>query len=99
GGMHGVAEGIEDRGHFLIHIRFVTPDVAHGQHNELRKGTGAVDSDTGGKGAQVAASSEAVAAASAGDVPLAADDVARMEVVHIRADFDDLADELMSDHH
>ena len=49
--------------------------------------------------AQVAAAGHAVAAASADDVPLAADEVARAEVVHVRADLDDLADELVPDHH
>src|SRR5262249_8538197 len=97
--MDGIAERIEDCGHFLVHIRFVTPDVAHGQYNVLCEGTGAVDTKARGECAQVAASSEAVATASAGDVSLAADDVAGMEVVHVRANLDDLPDKLMSDHH
>ena len=42
---------------------------------------------------------EAIAAAAADDVPLAADHIAGKKVGHIRADFDDLADELMPDDH
>ena len=49
-------------------------------------------------GAQVPPPGHAVAAAAADDVPLAADDVARVEVAHVRADLDDLADELVPDH-
>src|SRR5690242_6877191 len=45
------------------------------------------------------AAGEAVAAAPAGDVAFAADDVAGMEVVDVRADLDYLADELVPDHH
>ena len=47
----------------------------------------------------MAAAGEAVATAAAGDVAFAADDVAGMEVVDVRADGDDLADKLMADHH
>src|ERR1700760_4367454 len=47
----------------------------------------------------MAPSGEAVAAAPAGDVSLAAYDVAGMKVVHIRADFHNFADKLMADHH
>src|SRR3569833_1719895 len=47
----------------------------------------------------MAASSEAVAAASADDVALATDDVAGEEVVDVGADGDDFADELMADGH
>ena len=41
----------------------------------------------------------AVAAAPAHDVPLAADEVADLEAADVRADLDDLADELVPDHH
>ena len=42
---------------------------------------------------------KAVAAAPAGHVSFAADNVAGMEVVHVRADFDNLSNEFMPDHH
>jgi hypothetical protein len=42
---------------------------------------------------------EAVAAATADDVPFAADDVAGAEVLHIGPDFDDASDEFVADYH
>ena len=48
-------------------------------------------------GAQVAPARQAVAAQPAGDVALAADDVAGLDVVDVGADLDDLADELVAD--
>ena len=47
---------------------------------------------------QMPSSGHAVATAPTDDVSLAADDVARMEVAHVRPDVDDLADELVPDH-
>src|SRR5262249_59904296 len=47
--------------------------------------------------AQVAPARQAVPAMAADDVPLAGNDVAFVEVVHVRADLDDAADELMAD--
>ncbi len=47
--------------------------------------------------AEVALPGHAVPAAAAGDVALAAHEVARVEVGHVAADLDDLADELMAD--
>ena len=49
--------------------------------------------------AQVPPAGQAVAAAAADDVPLAADDLAGVEVVDVRADLDDPADELVADDH
>ena len=43
--VHGVAEGIEDGGDFLIDMRLVPPDVAHRQHDIFGEGAGAVDAD------------------------------------------------------
>src|SRR5580704_8788363 len=42
---------------------------------------------------------ETVAAASACDMPLATHDVARIEVVYVRSDLDNLSDKLMPDGH
>src|SRR6201997_1823193 len=77
----------------------VTPDVGHGQRDQFCEGSRAVDSDAGCVGAEMAAAGEAVAAASANDMALAADDIARVEVVYVGTDLDDLADELMADGH
>ena len=97
--VHGVAVGIEDRGDVQVDAGRVLPDVRHGQRDELGERPRAVDADALRVRAQVAAARHAVAAAAAHEVPLAADDVARREVVHVRADLDDLARELMADDH
>ena len=83
--VHGVAEGIEDRGDVEVDARRVLPDVRHRQRDALGERAGAVDADALGVGAEVPAARHAVAAAAAHEVPLAADDVARREVVHVRA--------------
>ena len=33
--MHGVAKGIKDRGHFLVDLWIVSPDVCHGQAQSI----------------------------------------------------------------
>ena len=58
-----------------------------------------VDADALGVRAEVPPAGQAVAAAAADDVALAADDLAGMKVRDVRADLDDLADELVADHH
>ncbi len=98
-GVHGVAEGIEDAGHIKVDARAVVPHVAHGQGEILREGAGAVDADADGVRAEMAPAGEAIAAAPTDDVAFAAHDFAGEKVVHIFADFDDLADELMADDH
>jgi hypothetical protein len=98
-GVHGVAEGIEDARHLLVHAVAMMPDVRHRHADVFGEGSGAVHADADGVFAKVAASGEAVAAATADDVALGADDLAGMEVVHVGADGDDLADELMPDDH
>ena len=47
--------------------------------------------------AQMAATGETVAAAAADDVPFGADNVARMKIGHVGADFDDFAHKFMPD--
>jgi hypothetical protein len=49
--------------------------------------------------AQVAAAGEAVPTSSADNMPFSAHHLSRMEVVNIRADRDNFAHELVSDHH
>ena len=70
-----------------------------GSAMQLGERAGAVDADALGVGAEVAPAGHAVAAAAAHEVTLAADDVARREVVHVRADRDHLAHELVADDH
>ena len=59
---------------------------------------GALHADAVRVRAEMAAPGHAVAAAPADDVALAADEVADLEVADVRADLDDLADELVPDH-
>ena len=97
-GVHGVAERVEDRGDVVVDARPVVPDVRHRQRDVLGERAGPLDAEADRVGAQVAPAGHAVAAAAADDVPLAADEVAGREVADVRADLDDLADELVADH-
>ena len=98
-GVDGVAEGVEDRGHVQVDARRVLPDVRHGQRDELGERARAVDADALGVRAEVPAAGHAVAAATAHEVALAADEVTGREVVDVRSDLDDLAHELVADDH
>ena len=75
----------------------VVPDVGHRQDDVLGEGAVAANPEADRMGAQVAPACEAVPAQAADDVTLARDEVAGMEVVHVAADLDDLADELVAD--
>ena len=79
-GVHGVAERVEDRGDVAVDAVVVVPDVGHRQREVLGERARAVDADALRVLAQVPPAGEAVAAAAADDVPLAADDVAGVEV-------------------
>src|SRR5207247_10974183 len=76
--------------------RPVMPDVGHGQRHVFGEGAVAAQAKTDRVGTQVAAAGETVAAAAADDVALAADEVARVEVADLRANLDDVADELVA---
>ena len=97
--MHRIAERIEDRRHIAVDIGGVVPDIRHRQGEILRKGARPVHAHALRRLAEVAAAGETVAAATADDMPFPRHDVAREEVVHIGADGDDLADELVPDRH
>ena len=97
--MHRIAVGVKDRRDFLVDAGLVLPDVGVRQGNQLRERARTVDAHALGVRAQMAAASEAVAAAPADHVALAADDVTRLEVVDIRAHFDNLAHKLVADRH
>ena len=99
GRVDGVAERVEDRLHVAGDVRVVDPDVGHRQRQVLGERAGAVDADALGVLAQVPPAGQAVAAPAADHVPLAADDLADVEVLDVRADLDDLAHELVADHH
>jgi len=65
------------------------------QGDEFGECAGAVDADALRVGAEMPAAGHAIAAASAGDMALAAHDVAGIEVVYVGANLDDLSDKLM----
>ena len=65
----------------------------------LREGAVPLDADAHGVGAEVAPAGQAVAATAADDVPLAADQVADVDVGHRSPDLDHLAGELVAEDH
>ena len=75
------------------------PDIGHRQRDVLGERSGTIHAHAPCVRAQVPPSREAVAAASAHHVPFAADDFARMKIVDVRSDRDNLADELVPDRH
>ena len=99
GRVDGVAERVEDRLHVARDIRVMGPDVGHRQRQVLGERAGPVDADPLRVLAQVPAPRQAVAAPAADHVALAADDFADVEILDIGAGLDDLAHELVADHH
>ncbi len=67
-----------------------------GSDHVLGEGTIASDAQADGVRTEVAAPGQAMTAAAADDVALAADDLAGVEVADVGADLDDLADELVA---
>src|SRR5579885_889609 len=75
------------------------PDIRHRQHDIFGESARPVHADAQGVRAKMAAPGQAVPAAPAGHMPFAADDIARMKIVDVRANFDNFAHELMTDRH
>lgn len=73
------------------------PDVGHRKHNVFGKGAGAIHYDAKCVSTEMTPSGETVAASSTDDMAFPADNVARLEISNIRADINDLTDELVSD--
>ena len=84
--MDGVAQGIENGGDFAVDGGIVTPNVGHGQGDELGEGTGPIHADAAGVSAEVTASGQAVAAAATDDVTFSTDNFAGVEIIHVAAD-------------
>ena len=100
GGVDGVAERVEDR----LRRRAGccgswTQTLVIGSARYSAKAPGRLTPMPLRVLAQMPPAGEAVAAAAADDVAFAADDVAGVEVVDVRADLDDPADELVADDH
>ena len=98
-GVYRIAKGIENSGDVAIDARIVTPDIGHRQSNELGETTRPVHAHARSVRAQVAAPGHAIAAAAAHHVPFARDQLARVKIDDVGADFHDLADEFMADRH
>ena len=75
------------------------PDVGLGNGEVFSERPGSVDADAHGMRAEVAATREAVAAASTDDVALTGNDLARMKIVDVAADRLDAPDELVPGDH
>lgn len=95
--MHGVAEGVEDRGDVQVDGGAVHPHVLGGQDHVLGEGAVAADPEADRAAAQVAAAGQAVAALAAHQVALAADQCADLDVPDVGAQRRDLADELVAE--
>src|SRR5690348_9077249 len=93
GRMDGISKGVKDGLHVARDVAIVMPYVAHRNGDVLGEGARTVHTDSLRVLAEVPPAGEAVAAAAADYVSFAADDVARMEVIDVRAHLDDLADE------
>ena len=99
GGVHGVAERIEDGGQFIGDVVRQLEGVEGRDHQVFGEGARAVDADPYGVAAQVGATGAAVAAVAAGDVAFAGDAIADGEAAHFLADGDHLSHILVTDHH
>ncbi len=77
----------------------MVPDVGLRNRDVLRKGPWPVDTGLRPYGHTGAPPRQTVAAMAADNVPFAADDLAREEVLDVRPDIDDPAHKLVPDHH
>jgi len=97
--VRGVAQGVEATQNIGGDLLVAIPDVRHRHADELGERPVAVDPDPSGGVAQVSPAGQAVAAAPAHHMSLGADQITHVEIVHVAADLDDPADELVADHH
>ena len=97
--VHRISERIENRRHVVIHARLVVPDIRHRHADVFRERPRAVHTDALRVRAKMPPPREAVPATPAHDMPLRAHDVALAEIIHVRSDVHDLADELMPHDH
>jgi hypothetical protein len=95
--MNGVSEGIENRRNLARNRMGVLPDVGHRQDHVLGKRACAVHSQPLRVRAQVPPPGQAIPAMPADDVAFPADEVTRMKILHIGADFDDLTAKFVTD--
>src|SRR5437016_1151058 len=97
--MNRVAEWIENRRNVARDRRIMDPYIGHWQGEILGKRARPIDADPLGVFAQMPAAGEAIAAAAADHMPLAADDLADVKILDVRPGLDDPSDKLMPDRH
>src|SRR5262249_27527501 len=97
--MHRIAEGIEEGSDVAIDRGIVVPDIGHGKGEVFGKGARPIYADTLGMGTEMPPTRQAIAAPATDDMPLATDDFAGKEIGYVRSHFNNLADELMANHH
>ena len=97
--MGGVAEGVEEGHHILRQALVNDNHVALGNADVLAEGAVPVHAHALGVLAPLDVAGVAVAAAAAGDVPLAADPLADVQPVDARAQLGDFAHIFMADDH
>src|ERR1700722_6720016 len=88
--MHGVAKWIEDSRCFKVHSSTVPPQITHWQHDVLCECPRSIYASAHCMCAQVPAPGKTVAAASTGDMTFSANDFARMKIIDVRTDRNNL---------
>jgi hypothetical protein len=96
--VHRIPKGVKDGGNVLVDRSVMPPDVGHGEGQILGVGAGPIHAYAFRIGAEVTTASQAIPATPADHMPFPADDVSRKEIGHVRADLDNLANELVPDH-
>ena len=99
GGVHGVAERVEEGGDVVGDLLGNPEDVHRRDRDEFGEAAGALHAQADRVAAQVALPGAAVAAMAAGDVPFGADPFTPGEAGHRASDGRDLAGELVADDH
>ena len=98
-GVHGVAERVEDGGDIEVDAGAVMPDVGHRQREILGEGAGAIHADALVSAQRWRRPARQLRQRPQTTWPSPLTMSPGMKVVHVRADLDDLADELMPDDH
>ena len=96
--MNRIPERVVDGGYVEIDVLFVTPDVRHGKSDVVGERSRPCHANPHGVRAQMAATCQTVAAPAADHMSLAGDNVADVEIIHIRSGVDNLADKFVANH-
>jgi hypothetical protein len=92
-----VTEGVENRGDIDVEISTVTPHISSWHHDQLGKSAVPVNTHALGVWAQLSTTCSAIAAATANDVPLDADEVTDIDAVDAWANRLDVARYLVTE--